>query len=72
MNDVFTNLALAAHYKRRAVASLLPPKVVGHLAVIERELRAMAVELISDAPTPDASAPAPSGAKSRKIDVEGE
>lgn len=67
MNDVLRNLTLAAHCKRQALAALLPAGVAGHLAVIERELRPLAVELLSDA-----HAPAEPAARSRKIDLEEE
>lgn len=70
MNDVVTNLALAAHYQRRAALALLPPRARGHAEAAGRELRALAVALLTEPlahePRPsDGAAPAASETQGR-------
>lgn len=69
MNDVWTNLALAARYQRRAVRALVPEPVGRHGAAIARELRELALELLDAdraAPQPPDS---PASSASTKIKV---
>ena len=66
MNTEFVaNMARAAHYKRQAVRSLLPPEARTHADAIAREARALFRSLLDEADARTAERPA-----STRIDVE--
>lgn len=46
--EIFNRFRTAAEYQKKAIHALLPDNVGGHLDVIEKELKTMAVEIAAD------------------------
>lgn len=46
--EILNRFRTAAEYQKKAIYALLPDNVGGHLDVIEKELKTMAVEIAAD------------------------
>ncbi len=46
--EMYSRIKTAAEYQKKAIRALFPQKVSGHLDAIEKEIKMMAAEIISD------------------------
>ena len=68
-SEMASRLKVAGDYQRKAIKALFPKEMGGHLDVIEREVKAMLVELIMESGKEHKETTEESK-KTKKVDIE--